>query len=90
MPTSNYNYLSIDSIQQNCCIKYVQIVIIVLLALPILLSSCVCAFRLLKIRCEKSKFQTSSTSTKHVFQNVLDEMNKCAPENIGTSPWPVM
>ena len=43
-------------------------------------------FRLLKIRCEKSKFQASSTSTKHVFQNVLDEMNKCAPKNIGMSP----
>ena len=40
-------------------------------------------FRLLKIRCEKNKFQASSTSTKQVFQNVLDEMNKCAPKNIG-------
>ena len=44
-------------------------------------------FRLLKIRCEKSKFQASSTSTKQVFQNVLDEMNLCAPKNAGiTSP----
>ena len=40
-------------------------------------------YRLLKIRCEKGKFQASSTCTKQVFQNVLDELNNCTPKNIG-------
>ena len=45
------------------------------------LSSCVIKsniHRLLKIRCNKTKFQTWSKSTGTLFQNVLDEMMKCA------------
>ena len=39
--------------------------------------------RLLKIRCDKSKFQTAAMCTRSVFQNILEEMNECAPKNIG-------
>ena len=41
--------------------------------------------RLLKIRCDKSKYQEASLSSKSVFQNVLDEINQFAPKDIGTS-----
>ena len=36
------------------------------------------------MRCDKSKFLSSSMSTKILFQNVLDEMMKCVPKNIDT------
>lgn len=35
------------------------------------------------MRCDKSKFLSSSMSTKILFQNVLDEMVKCVPKNTG-------
>ena len=42
--------------------------------------------RKLKMQCDKTKFLSSSMSTKTLFQNVLDEMFKCAPEDTGVQP----
>lgn len=49
------------------------------------LTGALCSNRRLKMRCDKTKFLSSSLSTKSLFQNVLDDMFKCAPEeNTGT------
>ena len=39
--------------------------------------------RLLKIRCDKTQFVSSSRTSKNIFQNVLKAMSKHAPENLG-------
>ncbi len=44
---------------------------------------CCCCYRLLKIRCDQTKFVTISRAKKSSFQMVLEEMNKCAPDNVG-------
>ena len=43
-----------------------------------------CVSRLLKMRTDKSKFISSSLSARPMFQNVLDEMLKCAPKDTAT------
>ena len=40
-------------------------------------------YRLLKIRCDQAKFVAVARTKKSSFQLVLEEMNKCAPENLG-------
>lgn len=39
--------------------------------------------RMLKVRCDKNKFQSAAMCGRSVFQNVLEEMNKSAPQSIG-------
>ena len=47
--------------------------------IPIVLSI---PLRLLKIRCDKTKFISSASVNKSMFQSIHEEMNKCIPESL--------